>query len=214
MIDLYYWPTPNGHKITLFLEEAGLPNTVKPVDIGKGDQFRPEFLAFSPNNKIPAIIDHAPADGGAPLSVFESGAILVYLANKTGRFFGADVRQKVEVNQWLMWQMAGLGPMAGQLGHFSLFAKEKIPYAIDRYANEVARLMGVLEKRLIEAEYLAGEDYSIADMAAYPWVSAVMPNLAKNFKGLVKEHGHIDKWLKHIADRPAVQRGMNVPPAH
>ncbi|MCC6919659.1 MAG: glutathione S-transferase N-terminal domain-containing protein [Alphaproteobacteria bacterium] len=209
MIDFYTWTTPNGRKISIMLEECGLAYTVHPVNITMNQQFEPNFLKISPNNKIPAIVDRETGS-----TVFESGAILIYLAEKTGRFLAKSGDARWKAIEWLMWQMAGLGPMAGQLGHFSLFAKEKIPYAIDRYANEVARLMGVLEKRLIEAEYLAGEDYSIADMAAYPWVSAVMPNLAKNFKGLVKEHGHIDKWLKHIADRPAVQRGMNVPPAH
>ena len=152
MIDLYYWPTPNGHKITLMLEElaeagAKLDYRIIPVDIGKGDQFKPEYLAFSPNNKMPAIIDHAPADGSEPISVFESGAILLYLANRTGRFFGADTRQKVAVTQWLMWQMGGLGPMTGQYGHFTVYAPEKIPYAIDRYTREVQRLLGVLDRQ-------------------------------------------------------------------
>ena len=201
MIDLYYWPTPNGHKITLFLEEAGLPYTVKPVDIGKGDQFRPEFLAFSPNNKIPAIIDHAPADGGAPLSVFESGAILVYLANKTGRFFGADVRQKVEVNQWLMWQMAGLGPMTGQYGHFNVYAPERIEYAIDRYTREVQRLLGVLDRRLAGRSFIAGEEYTIADMAAYPWINPY----AKAPLDL-EPYPELRRWHAAIAARPATAR--------
>ena len=201
MIDLYYWPTPNGHKITLFLEEAGLPYTVKPVDIGKGDQFRPEFLAFSPNNKIPAIIDHAPADGGAPLSVFESGAILVYLANKTGRFFGADVRQKVEVNQWLMWQMAGLGPMTGQYGHFNVYAPERIEYAIDRYTREVQRLLGVLDRRLAGRAFIAGDAYTIADMAAYPWIDPY----AKAPLDL-EPYPDVRRWHAAIAARPATQR--------
>ena len=201
MIDLYYWPTPNGHKITLFLEEAGLPYTVKPVDIGKGDQFQPEFLAFSPNNKMPAIIDHAPADGGAPLSVFESGAILVYLANKTGRFFGADVRQKVEVNQWLMWQMAGLGPMTGQYGHFNVYAPERIDYAIDRYTREVQRLLGVLDRRLAGRSFIAGEEYTIADMAAYPWINPYTkaPLDLEPYPELRRRHAE-------IAARPATHR--------
>ena len=201
MIDLYYWPTPNGHKITLFLEEAGLPYTVKPVDIGKGDQFRPEFLAFSPNNKIPAIIDHAPADGGAPLSVFESGAILVYLANKTGRFFGADVRQKVEVNQWLMWQMAGLGPMTGQYGHFNVYAPERIEYAIDRYAREVQRLLGVLDRRLAGRSFIAGEEYTIADMAAYPWINPYTKAPLD-----LEPYPELRRWHAAIAARPATAR--------
>ena len=201
MIDLYYWPTPNGHKITLFLEEAGLPYTVKPVDIGKGDQFRPEFLAFSPNNKIPAIIDHAPADGGAPLSVFESGAILVYLANKTGRFFGADVRQKVEVNQWLMWQMAGLGPMTGQYGHFNVYAPERIDYAIDRYTREVQRLLGVLDRRLAGRSFIAGEEYTIADMAAYPWINPYTKAPLD-----LEPYPELRRWHAAIAARPATAR--------
>jgi GST-like protein len=201
MIDLYYWPTPNGHKITLFLEEAGLAYTVKPVDIGKGDQFQPDFLAFSPNNKMPAIIDHAPADGGAPIGVFESGAILLYLANKTGRFFGADVRQKVEVNQWLMWQMAGLGPMTGQYGHFTTYAPEKIDYAIDRYTREVQRLLGVLDKRLAGRAFIAGDEYSIADMAAYPWINPYTK--APLDLGTYPE---LRRWHAAIAARPATER--------
>ena len=201
MIDLYYWPTPNGHKITLFLEEAGLPYTVKPVDIGKGDQFQPEFLAFSPNNKMPAIIDHAPADGGAPLGVFESGAILVYLANKTGRFFGADVRQKVEVNQWLMWQMAGLGPMTGQYGHFNVYAPERIDYAIDRYTREVQRLLGVLDRRLAGRSFIAGEDYTIADMAAYPWINPYTKAPLD-----LEPYPELRRWHAAIAARPATAR--------
>ena len=201
MIDLYYWPTPNGHKITLFLEEAGLPYTVKPVDIGKGDQFQPEFLAFSPNNKMPAIIDHAPADGGAPLSVFESGAILVYLANKTGRFFGADVRQKVEVNQWLMWQMAGLGPMTGQYGHFNVYAPERIDYAIDRYTREVQRLLGVLDRRLAGRSFIAGEEYTIADMAAHPWINPYTKAPLD-----LEPYPELRRWHAAIAARPATAR--------
>lgn len=201
MIDLYYWPTPNGHKITLFLEEAGLPYTIKPVDIGKGDQFKPEFLAFSPNNKMPAIIDHAPADGGAPVSVFESGAILVYLANKTGRFFGADVRQKVEVNQWLMWQVAGQGPMTGQYGHFTTYAPEKIDYAIDRYTREVQRLLGVLDKRLAGRAFIAGDDYTIADMAAYPWINPYTKAPLD-----LEPYPELRRWHAAIAARPATQR--------
>jgi len=201
MIDLYYWPTPNGHKITLFLEEAGLPYTIKPVNIGKGDQFEPHYLAFSPNNKMPAIIDHAPADGGAPLSVFESGAILVYLANKTGRFFGNDVRQKVEVNQWLMWQMAGLGPMTGQYGHFNVYAPEKIDYAIDRYTREVQRLLGVLDKRLAGRAFIAGDEYTIADMAAYPWINPYTKAPLD-----LEPYPDLRRWHAAIAARPATQR--------
>jgi len=201
MIDLYYWPTPNGHKITLFLEEAGLDYTIHPVNIGKGDQFQPEFLAFSPNNKMPAIIDHAPADGAAPLGVFESGAILLYLANKTGRFFGADVRQKVEVNQWLMWQMAGLGPMTGQYGHFSVYAPEPIPYAIDRYAREVQRLLGVLDRRLAGRAFIAGDGYTIADMAAYPWINPYTKAPLD-----LGPYPELRRWHAAIAARPATQR--------
>ena len=206
MIDLYYWPTPNGHKITLMLEElaeAGgkLDYRIVPVDIGKGDQFKPEYLAFSPNNKMPAIIDHAPADGGAPISVFESGAILLYLANKTGRFFGADTRQKVTVNQWLMWQMAGLGPMSGQYGHFTVYAPEKIPYAIDRYTREVQRLLGVLDGQLAKHAYVAGEDYSIADMAIHPWVNAYDKAPLD-----MSPYPHLQRWHADVAARPAVQR--------
>lgn len=201
MIDLYYWPTPNGHKITLFLEETGLPYTLKPVNIGKGDQFEPGFLSIAPNNKMPAIVDHAPADGGEPISVFESGAILVYLANKTGRFFGADLRQKVQVNQWLMWQMAGLGPMSGQMGHFNVYAPERIPYAIERYDSEVRRLHRVMDKRLSEAEFLGGDEYSIADMASYPWIGAY-DKLPVDFEAFP----HLKRWHQAIAARPATQR--------
>ncbi len=201
MIDLYYWPTPNGHKITLFLEETGLPYTLKPVNIGKGDQFEPGFLSIAPNNKMPAIVDHAPADGGEPISVFESGAILVYLANKTGRFFGSDLRQKVQVNQWLMWQMAGLGPMSGQMGHFNVYAPERIPYAIERYDSEVRRLHRVMDKRLSEAEFLGGDEYSIADMASYPWIGAY-DKLPVDFDAFP----HLKRWHQAIAARPATQR--------
>ncbi|MGK7908790.1 MAG: glutathione S-transferase N-terminal domain-containing protein, partial [Synechococcus sp.] len=163
-IDLYYWTTPNGHKIAIFLEEAHLDYAIIPVNIGKGEQFQPDFLKISPNNRIPAIVDHAPLDGGEPISVFESGAILTYLAEKTGQFLPLDVRGRTEVLQWLNWQMGGLGPMLGQNHHFSQYAPEKIPYAIDRYVNETHRLYGVLNKRLADREFVAG-DYSIADMA-------------------------------------------------
>lgn len=168
MIDLYYWPTPNGHKVTMFLEEAGLEYRIHPVDISAGDQFKPEFLAFSPNNRMPAIIDMQPVDGGEPVTVFESGAILVYLAEKTGRFMPTDLRERKAVLEWLFWQVGGLGPMAGQNHHFGIYAPEKIPYAITRYVNETNRLYGVLDRRLAVQEYLAGETYSIADMATYP----------------------------------------------
>jgi len=169
MIDLYYWTTPNGHKITMFLEETGLEYRIVPVNIGTGAQFDPAFLAISPNNRIPAIVDHAPADGGAPLSVFESGAILLYLAHKSRRLLPADLRGQVEVTQWLIWQVAGLGPMAGQNHHFARYAPQKIPYAIERYVNETNRLYGVLNHRLSDRSYVAG-DYSIADIACYPWI--------------------------------------------
>jgi GST-like protein len=200
MIDLYYWTTPNGHKITLFLEETGLPYKIHPVTIGRGDQFKPEFLAIAPNNRIPAIVDQAPADGGAPVPLFESGAILLYLAEKTGRFLPSDLRGRAEVSQWLFWQMGGLGPMAGQNHHFSGYAPERIPYAIDRYVKETNRLYGVLNKRLADREFVAG-DYSIADMAAYPWI---VPH-AKQGQDL-NDFPHLKRWFDAIAARPATQR--------
>ncbi|MEP6826608.1 MAG: glutathione S-transferase N-terminal domain-containing protein [Aestuariivirga sp.] len=198
MIDLYYWPTPNGHKITIFLEEAGLPYTIHKVDIGKGDQFKPEFLAISPNNRMPAIVDNAPADGGKPISIFESGAILQYLAEKTGKFLPKDIRAKTEVMQWLFWQMGGLGPMAGQNGHFNVYAPEKIPYAMDRYTKETNRLYGVMNKRLADRDYLGG-DYSIADMASYPWI---VPYEAHKQK--LEDFPHLKRWFESIKARPAV----------
>jgi GSH-dependent disulfide-bond oxidoreductase len=201
MLDLYYWPTPNGHKVTLLLEEAGLDYTIKPVNIGGGDQFKPEFLAISPNNKMPALVDHAPADGGAPLSVFESGAILLYLADKTGRFLGADARAKVAVNQWLMWQMGGLGPMTGQYGHFTVYAPEKLPYAIARYTTEVQRLLGVLDRQLLGNAFVAGDDYSIADMAIYPWIN---PYDAAPLD--MTPYPQVRRWQAEIAARPATAR--------
>lgn len=197
MIDLHYWPTPNGHKITLFLEEAGLAYTIHPVDIGKGEQFRPEFLAIAPNNRMPAIVDHEPAGGGAPLAIFESGAILLYLAEKTGRFLPADLPGRFEAIQWLMWQMGGLGPMAGQNHHFNIYAPEKIPYAQDRYVRETARLYGVLDKRLADRPFVAGE-YSIADMAAYPWI---VPHEAQGQK--LDDFPSLKRWFETIAARPA-----------
>lgn len=201
MIDLYYWPTPNGHKVTLMLEELGLPYRIQPVNIGSGDQFKPEFLAISPNNKMPALVDHQPTDGGAPQSVFESGAILLYLAEKTGRFLPADSRGRVAVLEWLFWQMAGLGPMSGQMGHFNVYAPERIPYAIERYNNEVQRLHGVMDKRLAQSAFLGGEEYSIADMASYPWIGAY-DKLPADFGAFP----HLQRWHAAIAARPATAR--------
>lgn len=200
MIDLYYWTTPNGHKVLIFLEEAGVPHRVVPVNISKGEQFAPDFLRIAPNNRIPAIVDTAPADGGAPISIFESGAILQYLAEKTGQFLSADVRGRVEVMQWLFWQMGGLGPMAGQNHHFVQYASQSIPYAMDRYVNETNRLYGVLDKRLAERDYIAG-DYSIADMAAYPWI---VPH--KHQKQNLDEFPHLKRWFGTIGARSAVKR--------
>lgn len=200
MLDLYYWGTPNGHKITIFLEETGLPYDLHRVDIGKGDQFKPDFLDISPNNRIPAIVDNSPKGGGAPISLFESGAILLYLAEKTGRFIPADIRGRAEVLQWLFWQVGGLGPMAGQNGHFNAYAPEKIPYAMERYTKETSRLYGVLNKRLAEREFIAG-DYSIADMASYPWI---VPH--KAHKQDINAFPHLKRWFDDIAERPAVIR--------
>ncbi len=200
MIDLHYWPTPNGHKITIFLEEAGLPYTIHKVDIGKGDQFKPEFLKIAPNNRMPAIVDTTPADGGAPISIFESGAILQYLAEKTGKFLPKDVRGRAETMQWLFWQMGGLGPMAGQNGHFNVYAPEKVPYAIERYTKETSRLYGVLNKRLADREFVAGA-YSIADMASYPWIVPY-----ENHKQKIEDFPHLKRWFESIRSRPAVIR--------
>ncbi len=197
MIDLHYWPTPNGHKITLFLEEADLTYAIHPVDIGKGEQFAPEFLAIAPNNRMPAIVDHEPPGGGAPVSIFESGAILLYLAEKTGRFLPADIPGRYEAIQWLMWQMGGLGPMAGQNHHFNIYAPEKLPYAQDRYIRETARLYGVLDRRLADRAFVAGE-YSIADMAAYPWI---VPHAAQGQD--LADFPHLRRWYDVIAARPA-----------
>ena len=200
MIDLYYWTTPNGHKVTIFLEETGLPYRIVPINIGKGEQFAEDFLAISPNNRIPAIVDRAPADGGAPLSVFESGAILLYLAEKIGRFIPSDLRGRVEVLQWLFWQMGGLGPMAGQNHHFRLYAPERIPYATDRYVKETSRLYAVLDKRLADREFIAG-DYSIADMASYPWV---VPYERQGQK--MEDYPNLGRWFHAVRERPAVKR--------
>ena len=210
MIDLYYWPTPNGHKITIFLEETGTPYAIKPVNIGRGEQFAPDFLKIAPNNRMPAIVDHDLGDGEEPISVFESGAILVYLAAKTGRFLPRDTRGWVQVMEWLCWQIAGLGPMAGQTHHFVHYAPEKIQYAIDRYVNETARLYAVLDKRLADREFVAG-DYSIADMATYPWVQAAWTP----FKGLMPDRigalTNVQAWLDRMAARPGVVAGMAIP---
>ena len=203
MIDLHYWTTPNGHKITIFLEEAGLPYRIVPVNIGRGDQFKPDFLAISPNNRIPAIVDHEPLGGGAPISVFESGAILLYLAEKIGRFLPSDRRGRVEVTQWLFWQMAGLGPMAGQNHHFSQYAPERIPYATERYVKETNRLYGVLNKRLADRPFIAGT-YSIADMAAYPWIVPF-----KNQGQTLEDFPHLKRWFEAIKSRPAVIRAYD-----
>jgi GST-like protein len=200
MIDLYYWTTPNGQKITIFLEEAELPYTIKTVNIARGEQFAPDFLKISPNNRIPAIVDHEPAEGGAPLSVFESGAILQYLAEKTGKLMPADLRGRTEVMQWLFWQMGGLGPMLGQNHHFSSYAPEPIPYAIERYRKETERLYSVLDHRLQQREFIAGT-YSIADIAAYPWI---VPHAGQGIK--LAEFPGVNRWFDAVGARPAVKR--------
>jgi GST-like protein len=197
MIELYYWTTPNGHKITMFLEEAGVAYEIRLVNIGRGQQFTPEFLGISPNNRIPAIVDRAPSGGGPPISVFESGAILLYLAEKTGKFLSADSRRRVATLEWLFWQVGGLGPMAGQNHHFRNYAKEKLPYAIERYEKETNRLYGVLNKRLADRPYLAF-DYSIADMACYPWI-VPYANQGQN----LDDFPHLKRWFEAIAARPA-----------
>ena len=201
MIDLYAWPTPNAFKISIFLEETGLPYRVIPVDIGKGAQFEPAFLKISPNNRMPAIVD--PDGPGGPISIFESGAILMYLGDKTGKFFPTETRARYATIEWLMWQMSGVGPMLGQLGHFASYAKEKIPYAIERYTNESKRLMGVLDRRLAEAQFVAGE-YSIADMAIYPWVAGMAGRAPQLLEGTTRVQG----WLDALSARPGVQKGM------
>jgi GST-like protein len=205
VIKLFSWATPNGRKVSIMLEECGIPYTVHPVDISKGEQFAPDFVAVNPNSKIPAIVD---ADGpdGEPINVFESGAILLYLAAKSGRFLPADERSKFEVLQWLMFQMGGVGPMFGQAHHFLRFAPEPVPYAINRYKTEVARLYAVLNRRLASADYLAGE-YSVADIATFPWVAR------HEWHGIdLADFPAVKHWFDVISQRPAVQRGMNVPP--
>lgn len=204
MIDVYSWPTPNGHKVHILLEECALPYRVHPVRINAGDQFKPEFLAISPNNKIPAIVDPEGPDG-QPISLFESGAILIYLAEKTGRFMPTEARVRYEVLQWLMFQMGGVGPMLGQTHHFRLYAPEKLPYAIDRYTNEARRLYAVIDKRLARSAYLAGDDYTIADIATFPWL--------RNWQNQgveMAEYPHLKKWFDGIAARPAVEKGVAV----
>ena len=202
-IELYYWPTPNGHKISIMLEELGVPYEVKYVNIGRGEQFEPDFLKISPNNRMPAIID-PDGPGGAPISVFESGAILQYLGRKYGKFYPADERRRVEVDQWLFWQMGGLGPMAGQAHHFRQYAPEKIEYGINRYTNEVNRLYGVMNKRLADRDYLAG-DYSIADMASIGWVRPY-----ENQGQDLDDFPNLKRWFQAVLARPAVQRGIEV----
>ena len=204
MIEVYSWPTPNGHKIHIMLEECGLPYKAIPVDIGAGDQFKPEFLAISPNNKIPAIVDPDGPDG-EPISVFESGAILVYLAAKTGRFLPTDVRGRYRALEWLMFQMGSIGPMLGQAHHFRMYAPEKIPYAVDRYTNEARRLYGVLDKRLANSKYVAGPEYGIADIAIFPWLRS-WKNQGIDWNDFPLLKG----WFDEIAGRPAVQRGVEV----
>ncbi|RDS80160.1 thiol:disulfide oxidoreductase [Dyella monticola] len=200
MIDLYFSPTPNGLKAKLFIEEAGLPYRIVPVALSKGEQFKPDFLVISPNNKIPAIVDHEPPGGGAPISLFESGAIMLYLAEKTGRLMPTDIYHRAEVLQWLFWQVGGLGPMAGQIGHFNVYAPEKVAYAIDRYTRETARLYGVLDRRLANRAFIAGE-FSIADIACYPWI---VPHEAHGQD--LAEFPHLKRWFETMATRPATVR--------
>ena len=201
MIDLYYWPTPNGNKITMMLEECGLDYTMHPINITAGDQFQPEFLKLSPNNRMPAIVDHDPNDGGTPIDLFESGAILLYLAEKTGQFYPTDLRERYSVMKWLMWQMGGLGPMAGQNHHFGRFAAEKIPYAIERYRSETSRLYGVLNAALDGQSFITG-DYSIADMACYPWIARYEWQEMD-----LGEYPNVQRWYEQIAARPATRTG-------
>ena len=206
MIDLYYWPTPNGWKLSIMLEECGLPYQLVPVNIGKGEQFTPEFLAISPNNRMPAIVDSAPLGGGAPIAVFESGACLLYLAEKTGLFLPTDLHGRYAVMQWLMWQMGGLGPMAGQNGHFLLYAPEKIPYAMERYAKEVDRLYGVLDAQLGRtAAYVAGASYSIADIAIFPWVRTHKAQQVD-----LDKFPNVQRWYNALFERPATRRGLDL----
>jgi GSH-dependent disulfide-bond oxidoreductase len=201
MIELYYWPTPNGHKITMVLEEAGLPYRIRPVDISAGDQFNPKFLQMSPNNRMPAIVDTRPTDAGEPVSVFESGAILVYLAEKTGKFLPTDLRDRKTVLEWVFWQVGGLGPMAGQNHHFVQYAPERIPYAMDRYVKETNRLYGVLDRRLRGRAFIAGDAYTIADMAAYPWIVPW-----KRQQQDLNAFPDLRRWFDAVRARPATKR--------
>jgi len=201
MIDLHYWTTPNGHKITMLLEETGQPYRIVPVHIGKGEQFQPEFLRIAPNNRIPAIVDHAPADGGEPISIFESGAILLYLADKTGQFIPQDLRGRNLALQWLFWQMGGLGPMAGQNHHFTQYAPEPIPYAIERYVKETARLYAVLNRQLADGREYIADGYSIADMACYPWI---VPHERQRQR--LQDFPHLAAWFERVRQRPATVR--------
>ena len=209
MIDFYFWPTPNGHKITLLLEEAGLDYQIHPVNISVGDQFKADFLSFSPNNRIPAIIDRAPADGGEPIGLFESGAILLYLAEKSGKLMPTDIRGRKTVLEWLFWQVGGLGPMAGQNHHFSQYAPEKIPYAIERYVKETNRLYGVLNRRLEGRDFIAGDDYSIADIACYPWI---VPHERQGQK--LEDFPNLKAWFERIAERPSTKEAYRVGEAY
>ena len=203
-IELYYWPTPNGHKPAIFLEEAGLPYNIVPVNIGEGDQYDPEFLKISPNNKMPAIIDPEGPDG-EPISIFESGAILIYLSEKTGKFFPQSPRKKYDVLQWLMFQMGGVGPMLGQAHHFRKYAPEKISYAIDRYTNEAARLYGVMDRHLANTEYFAGDEYTIVDIAMFPWL------VSHDDQGQsMDDFPNLERWYEGVKNRPAVQRALEV----
>ncbi len=204
MIEVYSWATPNGHKVHIMLEECGLPYKVIPVNIGTGDQFKPEFLAISPNNKIPAIVDPDGPDG-KPISLFESGAILMYLAGKTGKFLPPDTRGRYEMLEWLMFQMGGVGPMLGQTHHFRIYAPEKIEYAINRYTNETKRLYGVMDKRLAKSKYIAGPTYTIADIAIFPWLRSW-----KNQGIDWADYPHLKGWFDEISARPAVKRGVEV----
>lgn len=204
MIDLYFWPTPNGYKPLMCLEELGLEYRIQPVNIMRGDQFKPEFLAIAPNNRMPAIVDHAPSDGGEPYALFESGSILIYLAEKTGQFLPTNERDRHQTLQWLMWQMGGVGPMMGQANHFVHYAPEDIPYGKKRYTNETKRLLGVLETQLNHCEFIAGA-YSIADMACYPWIKG-----AESLGIVLSDFPRVADWITRISERPAVQRAYTV----